>query len=151
MLLAHTLNSKNYIKTMIRKLFFAIYILFITTDINAEQSDVLIESGQTWYLEKRSNKLSPFNSKVLYFFSTDAYSTYNARKFNDWDIFAIIDTRNIVRLNKGDKIQILKSRHGESVYEVKLLDGFEKNRNYFVIKNDLIDHFELIEKTNETL
>ena len=151
MLLAHTLNSKNYIKTMIRKLFFVIYILFITTDINAEQSDVLIESGQTWYLEKRSNKLSPFNSKVLYFFSTDAYSTYNARKFNDWDIFSIIDTRNIVRLNKGDKIQILKSRHGESVYEVKLLDGFEKNRNYFVIKNDLIDHFELIEKTNETL
>ncbi len=150
MLLEHTLNSKNYIKTMIRKLFFAIYFLTTTTDINAEQSDVLIESGQTWYLEKRSNKLSPFNSKVLYFFSTDAYSTYNARKFNDWDIFSIIDTRNLVRLNKGDKIQILKSRHGESVYEVKLLDGFEKNRNYFVIKNDLIDHFELIEKTNET-
>ena len=150
MLLVHTLNSKNYIKTMIRKLFFAIYFLIITTEINAEQTDVLIESGQTWYLEKRSNKLSPFNSKVLYFFSTDAYSTYNARKFNDWDIFAIIDTRNIVRLNKGDKIQILKSRHGESVYEVKLLDGFEKNRNYFVIKNDLIDHFELIKKTNET-
>ena len=87
---------------------------------------------------------------MLYFFSTDAYSTYNARKFNDWDIFSIIDSRNLVRLNKGDKIQILKSRHGESVYEVKLLDGFEKNKNYFVIKNDLLDHFELIEKTNET-
>ena len=149
MLLVHTLNSTNYIKTMIKKLFFAIYFLIITTDLDSKEPEVYIESGQTWYLEKRSNKLSPFNSKVLYFFSTDAYSTYNARKFNDWDIFSIIDTRNLVRLNKGDKIEILKPRHGESVYEVKLLDGFEKNKNYFFIKDDLIDHFELIEKIND--
>ena len=90
------------------------------------------------------------NSKVLYFFSTDAYSTYKARKFSDWDIFSIVDTRDLVRLNRGDKVEILKPRHGESVYEVKLLDGFEKNKNYFVIKDDLIDHFELIEQTDET-
>jgi len=25
-----------------------------------------------------------------------------------------------------------------------------KNKNYFVIKDDLIDHFELIEQTDET-
>ena len=28
--------------------------------------------------------------------------------------------------------------------------AFEKNKNYFVIKDDLIDHFELIEQTDET-
>ena len=150
MLLVHTLNSTNYIKTMIKKLFFAIYFLIITTDLNSKESDVHIQSGQTWYLDKRSNKFSSYNSKVLYFFSTDAYSTYKARKFSDWDIFSIVDTRDLVRLNKGDKIEILKPRHGESVYEVKLLDGFEKNKNYFVIKDDLIDHFELIEQTDET-
>ena len=99
MLYVRILNSTLYIKTMIKKLFFAIYFLIITTDLNSKESDVHIESGQTWYLDKRSNKFSSYNSKVLYFFSTDAYSTYKARKFSDWDIFSIVDTRDLVRLN----------------------------------------------------
>ena len=34
----------------------------------ADGDEVVIEEGQKWSLEKRSNKLSPTNSKVLYFF-----------------------------------------------------------------------------------
>ena len=44
----------------------------------------------------------------------------------------------------------MKSKHQEKIYEVELLDGFEKNRKYFVIKEDLISDFALMEKTNET-
>ena len=86
----------------------------------------------------------------MYFFSTDAFSTYQARRFNDWNNFSITDSRNLVRLNKGDRIKIMKSKHQEKIYEVELLDGFEKNRKYFVIKEDLISDFALMEKTNET-
>ena len=88
------------------------------------------------------------NSKVLYFFSADSYNTYRARKFSDWDTFSIIDSRNLVRLNKGDRIKVVKSKHLEKIYEVELLDGFEKNRNFFVIKKDLINDFKLMEKEN---
>ena len=113
--------------------------------LNAEDISPTIEQGQTWYLESRSNKLTPSNSKVLYFFSNDAYNTYQARIFSDWDRFSIIDSRNLVRLNKGDRVEILKSKYFEKIYEVKLLDGFEKNRKYYVIKDDLIKHYKLFE------
>ena len=121
------------------------FIFSVSVTLNAEDISPTIEQGQTWYLESRSNKLSPSNSKVLYFFSNDAYNTYQARIFSDWDRFSIIDSRNLVRLNKGDRVEILKSKHFEKIYEVKLLDGFEKNRKYYVIKDDLIKHYKLSE------
>ena len=33
--------------------------------------------------------------------------------------------------NTGDKIKIIKPKHHEKIYEVMLLDGFEKNKNLF--------------------
>ena len=62
---------------------------------------------------------------------------------------AVIDTRNLVRLNKGDRIQIIKSRHQGNVLEVKLLDGFEKNRNFYVITDDLYDDYHVMGNQNE--
>ena len=58
----------------------------------------------------------------------------------------MVDSRNLVRLNKGDRVQILKIKHNEKVYQVELLDGFEKNKKYFVIKDDLFNDFKLMEK-----
>ena len=121
------------------------FTFFFTVIFNAEETPLSIEEGQTWYLEARSNKLTPSNSKVLYFFSNDAYNTYQARIFSDWDRFSIVDSRNLVRLNKGDRVQIIESKHFEKIYKVMLLDGFEKNREYFVIKDDLLKYFRLNE------
>ena len=84
--------------------------------------------------------------KVLYFFSTDAYNTHQARIFSNWDNFSIVDSRNLVRLNKGDRVKILKIKHNQKVYQVELLDGYEKNKKYFVIKDDLLNDFKLMEK-----
>ena len=130
---------------MKNKLILLTFIFSFFHLLNAEDISPTIEQGQTWYLESRSNKLTPSNSKVLYFFSNDAYNTYQARIFSDWDRFSIIDSRNLVRLNKGDRVEILKSKHFEKIYEVKLLDGFEKNRKYYVIKDDLIKYYKLSE------
>ena len=120
-------------------------IILLVTDVNSENNEIIIEEGQTWALEKRSTKFSPTNSKVLYYFSIDALNTYQARKFNDWDQFSIVDGRNLVRLNKGDRIKIIKPKHQDEIYEVELLDGFEKNKKYFVIKEDLFSDFALTE------
>ena len=120
-------------------------IILLIPNINSENNETIIEEGQTWALEKRSTKFSPTNSKVLYYFSIDAFNTYQARKFNDWDQFSIVDGRNLVRLNKGDRIKIIKPKHQEEIYEVELLDGFEKNKKYYVIKEDLFLDFSLME------
>jgi hypothetical protein len=52
----------------------------------------------------------------------------------------------LVRLNKGDRVKILKIKHNQKVYQVELLDGYEKNKKYFVIKDDLLNDFKLMEK-----
>ena len=122
----------------------ALSTMLLILDVNSENNETVIEEGQTWALEKRSTKFSPTNSKVLYYFSIDAFNTYQARKFNDWDQFSIVDGRNLVRLNKGDRIKIIKPKHQEEIYEVELLDGFEKNKKYYVIKEDLFLDFSFL-------
>ncbi len=121
----------------------------LSNDLLSDDHENIIKLGQTWSLEAKSNKLSVGNSKVLFFFSNDAFNTYQARKFSDWDNFSIIDSRNLVRLNTGDQIKIVNSRYQDKIYEVILLDGFEKNRKYFVIKEDLLNDFKLMEQNHE--
>ena len=123
-----------------------LFVTFTSFTFIADEGASAVEIGQTWQLTSRSNKASLSGSKVLYFFSSDAYHTYQARIFSDWDTFSIVDSRNLVRLNKGDRVQILKTKHNEKVYQVELLDGFEKNKKYFVIKDDLFNDFKLMEK-----
>ena len=135
---------------MFKKIFYVPLIFLISYAHTDEKVSHDIEKGQIWSLESRSNKLSVGNSKVLYFFSNDAYNTYRARRFSDWDRFSIVDGRNLVRLNKGDRVEILQPKFQSNVYEVKLLDGFEKNRKYFLIKEDLLNDFKLLEHDNQT-
>tara|TARA_Y100001936_G_scaffold145719_1_gene142108 strand:+ start:2034 stop:2441 length:408 start_codon:yes stop_codon:yes gene_type:complete len=130
------------------KLIFTSFLLIFSLDFIADSDDVNIETGQTWSLESKSNRLSISNSEVLFFFSNDAYNTYQARRFSDWDQFSIVDGRDLVRLNTGDKIRIIKPKHHEKIYEVMLLDGFKKNRSYFVITEDLLKDFILFEEQN---
>ena len=102
---------------MFKKILYVPLIFLISYAHSDEEVLHDIEKGQIWSLEARSNKLSIGNSKVLYFFPNDAYNTYQARIFSDWDRFSIIDSRNLVRLNKGDRIEILNSKHFEKIYE----------------------------------
>jgi len=108
-----------------------------------EKVDIAIAEDQIWSLHKRSSKMSPANSEVLYFMPSDAISTLRARKFNDWDEFSTTDSRNLVRLNKGDRIKIIESKYNEQIHKVMLLDGFEKNRDLYIITVDLKKNFKL--------
>ena len=108
------------------------------------EEDISINIGQEWSLESRSNKLSPSNSKVLYFMSSDAYHTYRARQFGDWDVFSMVNARNLERLNRGDVIKIVEPKFNKNIYQVTLMNGFSKNRNFYVIADDLIRYFKPI-------
>jgi len=131
------------------KFLYILLFCMLSNDLLSDDHENIIKLGQTWSLEAKSNKLSVGNSKVLFFFSNDAFNTYQARKFSDWDNFSIIDSRNLIRLNTGDQIKIVNSRYQEKIYEVILLDGFEKNRKYFVIKEDLLNDFKLMGQNHE--
>jgi hypothetical protein len=55
----------------------------------------------------------------------------------------------VMAINIGDRVEILKSKYQSKIYEVKLLDGFNKNRQYYLIKEDLINDFKLMENKDD--
>ena len=124
-------------------------LLMISSHLMSEEN-ISINIGQEWSLESRSNKLSPSNSKVLYFMPSDAYHTYRARQFGDWDVFSMVDDRNLERLNKGDVIKIVEPSFNEKIYQVTLMNGFNKKKNFYVITEDLVKYYKpLKEHKNE--
>ena len=135
-----------HVKTVMNKYILTL-LIFSSFQAYASEDTLAIElkSDQIWSLHKRSNKMSPSNSEVLYFMPNDAINTFQARRFNDWDDFSITDSRNLVRLNTGDRIKIIEPRHNTKIYKVMLLDGFEKNRDFFIITEDLKKNFKITE------
>ena len=99
--------------------------------------------GTVWQLIKNGSHSSSFGSgQVLYFLSSDAYHTHRSRKFQTWDAFSIVDGRNLVRVKKNESIEIIASRFNNSIFEVKLLDGFYKNKIYYLIADELTKNFK---------
>ena len=99
--------------------------------------------GTVWQLIKNGSHSSSFGSgQVLYFLSSDAYHTHRSRKFQTWDAFSIVDGRNLVRVKENESIEIIASRFNNTIFEVKLLDGFYKNKIYYLIADELTKNFK---------
>ena len=132
------------------KFFLLLLIFFFYVDAPAEASAKEDPSivGTVWQLNRNSSS-SKFSGhgQVLYFFSSDAYQTYNARKFSHWDTFSAVDSRDLVRLKKHQKIKLQNSKFNEAIYEVTLLDGFYAGKTYFLIADELKNFTQ--EKNNE--
>jgi hypothetical protein len=115
-------------------------VFFCLTDLAAEASSAEEPSiiGTVWQLDRNSSS-SKFSGhgQVLYFFSSDAYQTYNARKFSHWDAFSAVDSRDLIRLKKHQKIKLQNSKFNKAIYEVTLLDGFYAGKTYFLIADEL--------------
>ena len=120
-------------------------LVLLIPNLFAETADDLDTdlNGTVWELVKNGSNNSSFgNGQVVYFLSSDAYQTYRSRKFQTWDTFSIVDGRNLVRLKKNDGIQIVESKMNNSIYEVKLLNGFHKGKTYYLIADELEKNFK---------
>ena len=129
-------------------LFLLIFFFYVdaSAEANVEEEPSIV--GTVWQLDRNSSS-SKFSGhgQVLYFFSSDAYQTYNARKFSHWDTFSAVDSRDLVRLKKHQKIKLQNSKFNEAIYEVTLLDGFYAGKTYFLIADELKNFTQ--EKNNE--
>ena len=113
--------------------------IFADTENKPEDPNI----GSSWQLVKNGSHSSSFGSgQVVYFLSSDAYQTHRSRKFQTWDKFSAVDGRNLVRLKKNDSIEIINSRFNGSIYQVKLLNGFHKDKTYFLIAEELEKNFK---------
>tara|TARA_B100002019_G_scaffold143865_1_gene124052 strand:- start:842 stop:1264 length:423 start_codon:yes stop_codon:yes gene_type:complete len=106
--------------------------------------------NSVWTLTKNASQSRTWgDGQVLYFISGDAYNTYIARRDQEWNSFSIIDSRNLEYLVKGDQIKLLESKFRDRVLKVKLLSGIRKNKDYYIIADDLMKNFTQMEKTDE--
>ena len=108
--------------------------------------------GTVWELVKNGSQSTSYGrGQVVYFLSSDAYNTHRSRKFQTWDNFSMVDGRNLVRLKKNESIEILATKFNDSIYEVKLLDGFYKGKTYYLIAEELKKNFKQETKDNESI
>ena len=112
-------------------------------------NDDSIEVGQIWKLNVRSSGSMTGSGEVLYQIASDAYHTHRAREFNDWDVFSVVDSRDLVRIKKGYEIEVTEKLYSNEVLKVKLLDGRYKGRFYYAIADDLTKKYLLEEKEEE--
>ena len=119
----------------------------------ADDSDPAAELlGTVWQLVKNGSSNPSFGSgQVVYFLSSDAHNTHRSRKFQNWDKFSMVDGRNLVRLKKNESIEIVASKYSNSIYEVKLLDGFYKGKTYYLIAGELKKNFKQEIKDNDNI
>ena len=139
-------SGQNYMNKILLTLASVILLPVLISEETEIQKPAL---GDIWQLETRSSRLSNSGSEVLYYLPNDAYNTYRARKFNDWDEFSVVDSRDIEKLNTGYKIQLIESKFNSKIYKVKLLDGMNKNRNYFMIAEELERNYKFMENVDE--
>ena len=108
--------------------------------------------GTVWELVKNGSQSTSFGrGQVVYFLSSAAHNTYRSRKFQTWDNFSMVDGRNLVRLKKNESIEILAAKFNDSIYEIKLLDGFYKGKTYYLIAEELKKNFKRETKDNESI
>ena len=131
------------------KLIKLLLVLPLFLSLNSFSNSDSIEVGQIWKLNVRSSASMNGSGEVLYQIASDAYHTQRARIFDDWDVFSVVDTRNLVRLKKGYEIEVTEKLYSNEVLKVKLLDGRYKGRFYYAIADDLFKKYSLEEKEEQ--
>ena len=138
----------------LKRYIFTLGIILLAPNLFADEKDEATTDliGSVWQLVKNGSPSHSFGTgQVVYFLPSDAYHTLRSRKFQTWDAFSMVDGRNLVRLKKNDEIQIVNSKRNDSIYEVKLLNGFNKGRTYYLIAEELEKNFKQELKENENI
>ena len=137
--------------TLMKYLTLLSLIIFSIPNFSEEPEKNLVNPGDIWTLGTSSGNISSGNSmsiggEVLYLMPNSAYETFRSRKFNDWNQFSIVDTRNLVKIRRGHQIEILEGYYQNNIFKVKLLSGTYKGRKYYVITEDLLKKYSVEEQ-----
>ena len=125
---------------------FSLIIVLSSLSILASEENTY-EIGSELMSEKHS-------SLVLFHYKNDAFRQYLNRDnffFDfDWDfISTTVDTRDLYKIKKGDKIKLLESLRDGKVYKVELLKDFVRRPHYFV-ESESLKHYNLIKPETDS-
>ena len=127
------------------KLIKLLLVLPLFLSLNSFSNNDSIEVGQVWKLNVRSSASMNGSGEVLYQIASDAYHTHRARIFDDWDVFSVVDSRDLVRLRKGYEIQVsekLYSIYFKNFMPYTIFSQEINDIKKFFIQNHLVDFFK---------
>lgn len=130
------------------KLIYILTLLLSMVAYSEESVDEIVQPDDIWMLDIHSSRFSA-NGQVLYQMPQDALHTFRGREYGDWNQFSFIDSRRLVRLKKGYRVKLIEPFFNGDIYKVNLLDGFSKDKTYYIITDDLNRKYKKMEQVND--
>ena len=130
------------------KLIYILTLLLSMVAYSEESVDEIVQPDDIWMLDIHSSRFSG-NGQVLYQMPQDALHTFRGREYGDWNQFSFIDSRRLVRLKKGYRVKLIAPFYNGDIYKVNLLDGFSKDKTYYIITDDLNRKYKKMEQGND--
>ena len=130
------------------KLIYILTLLLSMVAYSEESVDEIVQPDDIWMLDIHSSRFSG-NGQVLYQMPQDALHTFRGREYGDWNQFSFIDSRRLVRLKKGYRVKLIEPFFNGDIYKVNLLDGFSKDKTYYIITDDLNHKYRKMEQVND--
>jgi len=130
------------------KLIYILTLLLSMVAYSEESVDEIIQPEDIWMLDIHSSRFSG-NGQVLYQMPQDALHTFRGSEYGDWNQFSFIDSRRLVRLKKGYRVKLIEPFFNGDIYKVNLLDGFSKDKTYYIITDDLNRKYKKMEQVND--
>ena len=87
-------------------------------------------------------------SAVLYHYKADAIDTHINKKFMD-NPYSIIDTRDMYKIKKGEKIKLIEIFRDGNIFKVELLTNRPK-KDYYFIEIESLKYYSLLKSKNLT-
>ena len=110
------------------------YFLLLLKPLLANANEKDFKEGDEFQAKK-------FEAIAVYLYNADASRVNTARdlsfSLNDFLNHAIVDTRDIFRIRKGDTFTLTKSFRNGDIFEVNLKSQRAKREKYFVLSEDL--------------
>ena len=117
-----------------------ILALLLPFSVTAEREKIYVIGSE---LESKKH-----NSLVLYHYKNDVLRINLTRDFfnpnQDFLYDIAVDSRDLYKVRKGDKIKLLESFRDGDIFKVKLLKKDSK-RDYYFVETESLKHYILIE------
>ncbi len=114
---------------------------------------MLAEEGIRGHVLGDKYKADKHSTLVLYHYKKDVNKPWLTGDFDFPGIISLylvsVDSRDLYKVKKGDKIELIESLNESDIYKVKLLKD-NSRRPFYFLKSEDLKHFKLEEKPSSS-
>ena len=122
-----------------------IFLILFSLAIFADE-EVVYEVGKEYESER-------YSTSVLFHYKSDVIRLVLSRDYylgdRDFFLLSAIDTRDLYKIKKGEKIKLVERLRGGEIYKVELLKN-KPRRPYYFIETENLKSYRLIETSSSS-